>query len=107
MIYVQSKDDGKYIQFQQVYKCNLYYMDISEANLDKHCYFNTVKEGKTIFSILDQKKQKPLEPFKKDVASHQTKTSSTHWNVTPLKEWTLIDEMLTQPTKYMAIVKEL
>ena len=34
-------------------KCNLYYMDISEADLDKHCYLNTVKEGKTTFSILD------------------------------------------------------
>ena len=31
-------------------------MDISEANLDEHCYLNTVKEGKTTFSILDQKR---------------------------------------------------
>ena len=31
-------------------------MDIREANLDKHCYLNTVKEGKTTFSILDQKR---------------------------------------------------
>ena len=31
-------------------------MDISEADLDKHCYLNTVKKGKTIFSILDQKR---------------------------------------------------
>ena len=31
-------------------------MDISEADLDKHCYLNTVKEGKTTFSILDQKR---------------------------------------------------
>ena len=70
-------------------------MDISEANLDKHCYLNTVKEGKTSFSILDQKEQKRLEPFKKDVASHQMKTSFTHWNITPLKAWISVDEMLT------------
>ena len=30
-------------------------MDISEANLEEHCYLNTMKEGKTMFSILDQK----------------------------------------------------
>ena len=78
VIYVQSKDDGKYLRFQRDYKCNLYYMDINEANLDEHCYLNTVKEGKTTFSVLDQKKQKPLESSKKDVASHQTKTSLTH-----------------------------
>ena len=31
-------------------------MDISEAKLDEHCYLNTVKEGKTIFSVLDQQR---------------------------------------------------
>ena len=31
-------------------------MDISEAELDKHSYLNTVKKGKTTFSILDQKR---------------------------------------------------
>ena len=55
-IYVQSKDDGKYLQFQKDYKCNLYYIDISEVDMDKHCYLNTVKKRKTIFSILDQKR---------------------------------------------------
>ena len=30
-------------------------MDISEAELDKHCYLNIVKDRKTTFSILDQK----------------------------------------------------
>ena len=55
VIYVQSKDDGKYLQFQRDHKFNLYYMDISEANMDEHCYLNTVKQGKSLFSILDQK----------------------------------------------------
>ena len=31
-------------------------MDISEADLGKHCYLNSVKKGKTILSILDQKR---------------------------------------------------
>ena len=31
-------------------------MDISEANVEEHCYFNTVKKGKILFSILDQKR---------------------------------------------------
>ena len=31
-------------------------MDISEADLDKHCYLNTAKKGKTTFSILDEKR---------------------------------------------------
>ena len=31
-------------------------MDISEADLDKHCYLNTMKERKTTLSILDQKR---------------------------------------------------
>ena len=30
-------------------------MDISDTELDKHCYLNTVKVGKNTFSILDQK----------------------------------------------------
>ena len=55
-IYVQSKDDGKYLRFQRDPKHNLYYMDISKAELDEHFYLNTVKDGKTIFSILDQKR---------------------------------------------------
>ena len=55
-IYVQSKDDGKYLQFQIDLKFNLYYMDISKGDVDKHCYLNTVKQGKLLFSILDQKR---------------------------------------------------
>ena len=31
-------------------------MDISETELDKYCYLNTVKDGKTTLSILDQKR---------------------------------------------------
>ena len=55
-IYVQSKDDSKYLQFQRNHKHNLYCMNISEAELDKHRYLNTEKDGKTTFSILDQKR---------------------------------------------------
>ena len=31
-------------------------MDSSEVELDEHCYLNTVKDRKTTFSILDQKR---------------------------------------------------
>ena len=31
-------------------------MDISKDGLEEHCYLNTVKEGKTTFSIPDQKR---------------------------------------------------
>ena len=46
-IYVQSKDDGKYLRFQRDHKFDLYYMDISKADGDEHCYLNTVKHGKS------------------------------------------------------------
>ena len=62
-IYVQSKDDGKYLWFQQDHKHNLYYMDISKAKLDEHCYLNTVKDGKIVFSVLDQKRAEAIRIF--------------------------------------------
>ena len=45
-IYVQSKDGSKYLQFQRDRKFDLYYMDISKADGDKHCYLNTMKQEK-------------------------------------------------------------
>ena len=62
-IYVQSKDDGKYLQFQRDHKHNVCYMNIREANLDKYCYLNTVNEAKTTFSILDQKRAEAVKIF--------------------------------------------
>ena len=35
-------------------------MDISKANLEEHYYLNTMKEGKTIFSILDQNRSEAV-----------------------------------------------
>ena len=52
-IYVQSKNYGEYLRFQRDHKFDLYYMDISEADGDKHCYLNTVKHGKSLYSIID------------------------------------------------------
>ena len=71
-IYVQSKDVGKYLQFQRNPKFNLYYMDISKAIVEDHCCFNTMKKGKSLFSILDQKRAEAV------VLSHPTKTLSMH-----------------------------
>ena len=61
IIYIQSKDNGKYLQFQRNPKHNLYYMDISKAEMDKHCYLNTVKDRKTTFFILDQKRAEAVK----------------------------------------------
>ena len=57
---INVQNDGKYLQFQRDNKFNLYYMDISEADLDEHYYLNTVKKRKTTFSILDQKRAKSV-----------------------------------------------
>ena len=51
---MQSKDNGKYLRIQRDHKFNLYYMDISEANVEEHCHFNTMKKRNSLFSILDQ-----------------------------------------------------
>ena len=59
-IYAQSKDDGKYLRFQRDHKFNLYYMDISKADVDEHCYLNTVNQGKSSFSILDQNRDEAI-----------------------------------------------
>ena len=59
-ICVQSKDIRKYLQFQRDPKFNLYYMDVSKKNVVGRCYFNTVKKGKSLFSILDQNRAKAV-----------------------------------------------
>ena len=54
-------------------------MDISEAELDKHCYLNTVKDENTTFSILDQKRVEAVRILQEnDAVFHQAKTSLTH-----------------------------
>ena len=55
-MYVQSKDDRKYLRSQRDPKFNLYYIDINKANVEDYCYFNTVKKGKSKFTILYQKR---------------------------------------------------
>ena len=36
-------------------------MDISETELDEHYFLSTVKDGKTTFSILNQKRVEAVE----------------------------------------------
>ena len=43
-------------------------MDISEANVEEHCYFNTVKKGKGLFSILDQKRAEAVRNLQESCA---------------------------------------
>ena len=51
-ICVQSKDEGKHLRFQRDNKFHLYYMDISEADVDEHYYLNTVKQRKLLFPYM-------------------------------------------------------
>ena len=56
-IYVQSKEDGKFLRFRRCPRYNLYYMDIGEGKPDGHCYaFNSVSNNQRNFSIYDQKR---------------------------------------------------
>ena len=77
VIYVQSKEDRKYLQFQRDHKFHLYYMDNSEADVDEHCDLNTVKKRKSLFSILDQKRTEAVRilqeccAFPSDKGLHQ------------------------------------
>ena len=52
VIYVWSKEYWKHIQFQRDHKFNLYYMGISEVDMDKYCYPNTVKQALECTSIV-------------------------------------------------------
>ena len=54
-IYVQSKDDGKYLRFAKDKKNILYFLDISEGLIDGHYYFSTMEKGKLQFLLLDQR----------------------------------------------------
>ena len=65
---MQSKDDGKYLRFQRDHKSNLYYMDISKENVEEHCYFNTAKKGKSLFSILDRKRAEVVKALQANCA---------------------------------------
>ena len=49
-------------------KFNLYYMDISKANVKDYCYFNTVKKRKSMCSILDQKRAKAVRILQEQCA---------------------------------------
>ena len=40
-------------------------MDISEAETNKHCYLNTIKDRKTTFSIFDQKRAEAVRVLQK------------------------------------------
>ena len=51
---------GNTCDFKKDHKFNLYYMDISKVDVDKHCYLNTVKQGKLLLSILDQKRSESV-----------------------------------------------
>ena len=52
VIYVWSKEYVNHIQFQRDHKFNLYYIGISDADMNKRCYPNTVKRALECTSII-------------------------------------------------------
>ena len=84
-IYVQSKDDSKYLRFQRDYK----------ANLDKHCYLNTVKEGKTTFSILDQKRLEAVRILQERCGFPSDEDFIHALECNSIEGMIFVDEMLT------------
>ena len=76
-IYVRSKDDGKYLRFQRDHEFDLYYMEISKADGDKHCYLNTVKQRKSLYSILDQKRAEAVRILQERCAFPSNEDFST------------------------------
>ena len=66
-------------------------MDISEENVEEHCYFNTVKKGKLLFSILRQKRAEAVRTLQKRCAFPSNKDfinaleCNSIDNATPLK----------------------
>ena len=57
-------------------------MDISEANIEEHCYFNTAKKGKGLFSILDQKRVEAVRNLQERCAfpSYQDFSNALEYN---------------------------
>ena len=49
---MRNKEYGEHIQFPRDHKFNLYYMGISEADMNKHCCPNTVKRSPECTSIV-------------------------------------------------------
>lgn len=68
-IYVQSKEDRKYLRFQQCRKNNLYYLDIGQTEYDGHCNFSTIEKTKSSFSLLDQKWAKAVQLLQEQCGS--------------------------------------
>ena len=94
VIYVQSTVDRKYLQFQRDHKFNLYYMDISEADVDEHCYLSTVKQGKTLFSILDQKRAEAVRILQERCGFPSDKDFINALECNSIKGWVLGEEIL-------------
>ena len=67
-------------------------MDISKAKINKHCYLNTVKDRKTTFSILDQKRAQAVRVLQERCGFPSDVDFINAWNVTPLTELILVEE---------------
>ena len=93
-IYVQSNDEGKYLQFQRDHKFNLYYTAISKADVDEHCYLDTVKQEKTLISKLDQKRVEAVRILQERCGFPSDKNFINALERNSIEGWTLVEEML-------------
>ena len=69
-------------------------MDISKANVDEHCYLNTVKQEKTLFSILDQKRAEAVRILQELCGFPSDEDFINALECNSIEGWTLIEEML-------------
>ena len=92
-IYVQSKDDGKYLRFQRDHKFNLYYIDISKADGNEHWYLNTVKQGKVLYSIVDQKRAEAVRILQERCAFPSDEDFINALECNSIEGWILGEEM--------------
>ena len=69
-------------------------MNISEAYVEDHCYLNTMKKGKTLLSILDQKRVEAVRILQErcDFPSKKYFINALEYN--SIEGWILVEELL-------------
>ena len=82
-------------------------MHISEIELDKHCYLSTVKDGKTTFSILDQKRAETVRILQERYGFPSDKDFINALECSSVEGMDFGRRDVKWPKKYMDTVKEL
>ena len=69
-------------------------MDISKGDVDKHCYLNTVKQGKLLFFILDNKRAEAVRILQERCAFPSDEYFLNAMTYNYIEGWILGEEML-------------